>query len=140
MASLAAATPPPFRRVVRQDSQSSVRTVTAGELTPAGTLSRADGVLQREDTIRDLAGVRAASVRASSSSLHQRARSQASNFLFDADKGDGGMGVQTPLSTARSQSDRTRGAILAAEDRLRELAWGTMRERFEQYADEVRAD
>ncbi|TFK81768.1 hypothetical protein K466DRAFT_501579 [Polyporus arcularius HHB13444] len=136
VASLAAATPPPFRRVVRQDSQSSVRTVTAGELTPAGTLGRADGTLQREDTIRDLAGARAASVRASSSSLHQRARSQASNFLFDVDKGDGSMGVQTPFSTARSQSDRTRGAIREAEDRLRDLAWGIMRERFEQYADE----
>ena len=137
VASLAAATPSPMRRMVRQESRSSIRTVTAGEATPAGTLSRAEGALKRDDTIRDLSGGRAASVRASASSLHHRARSEApSDFLYDAEKSEG-VGAQTPYSAARSQSDRTRVAIRDAENRLRQLAWDTMRERFEQYADEV---
>ena len=76
-------------------------------------------------------------MRASSSSLHHRARSEApSDFLYDAEKSEG-LGAQTPYSAARSQSDRTRVAIREAENRLRQLAWDTMRERFEQYADEV---
>ena len=142
VASLIAPPPPPssLRRVVKQESQSSIRTVTAGESTPAGTLSRADGVLRRDDTIRDLSGGKAASVRASSSSLHQRAKSEAlsSDFMFDGERNDGTGGPQTPLSGARTQSDRARTAIREAEDRLRQLAWDAMREQFERYADEVR--
>ncbi|RPD58851.1 hypothetical protein L226DRAFT_493796 [Lentinus tigrinus ALCF2SS1-7] len=136
VASLAVAPPPPLRRIVKRDSQSSIRTVTVGEVTPGGTLSRAEGALKRDDTIRDLSGGKAGSVRASSSSLHQRAKSEApSDFMFDAEKSEG-LGMQTPHSAARSQSDRTRVAIREAEDRLRQLAWETMRERFERYSDE----
>ncbi len=122
----------PQKGLVKQESQSSIRTVTAGEATPGGTL------LRRDETIRDLEGARAALVRKSSSSLHQRAKSDAfsSDFVVNADRegaGDsGGNG-----NGARTSSDRTKVAIREAEQRLRGLAWETMRERFEQYSDEV---
>ncbi|KAI0741856.1 hypothetical protein C8Q80DRAFT_1196599 [Daedaleopsis nitida] len=139
VASLVAPPPSSLRKIVKQDSQSSIRTVTAGESTPAGTLSRADGVLRRDDTIRDLSGRGAASVRASSSSLrHTRARSEAlsGDFVYDGERTDDLDGLQTPMSTTRTQSGKTREAVRDAEARLRALAWDTMRERFEQYADE----
>ena len=98
------------------------------------------GGLRRDDTIRDLSGARAASLRGS---LHQRARSDAmsSDFaLNDRDVGglDGGRARSVAMSVARTQSDRTKNAVREAEERLRGLAWETMRERFEQYSDEVR--
>ena len=66
-----------------------------------------------------------------------------SEFVFggerdrDRERGSAVVGVQTPASAARTQSDRTRAVVREAEDRFRQLAWETMRERFEQYADEV---
>lgn len=136
VASFVAPSPSQLRRVVKQESQSSIRTVTAGELTPAGTLSRADGALRRDDTVRDLSGGRAGS----SLSLHQRARSEAlsTDFMFDGESEEDGE-METPFSATRTQSDRTKAAVREAEGRLRQLAWDAMRERFEQYADEVRA-
>ena len=126
----------PQKGLVKQESQSSIRTVTVGEMTPGGTL------LRRDDTIRDLEGARAAMVRRSSSSLHQRVKSEAlsGDFVGNADRGrvddemeygnGNGNEVRTP-------SDRAKAAIQEAEERLRGLAWETMRERFEQYSDEV---
>ena len=130
----------PHRGVVKQDSQISIRTVTAGESTPAGTLSRAE--MRRDDTIRDLAaGGRPASAKASSLSLHHRARSEALSSDVYIDGVDVDAELDEPLRTAeskrRSQSTKTREAVNEVERRLRQMAWATMRERFEQYADEV---
>ena len=130
----------PHRGVVKQDSQSSIRTVTAGESTPAGTLSRAE--MRRDDTIRDLAaGGRPASAKASSLSLHHRARSEAlsSDVYIDGVDVDAELGepLRTAESKRRLQSTKTRDAVNEVERRLRQMAWATMRERFEQYADEV---
>ncbi|KAM5544402.1 hypothetical protein V8D89_002062 [Ganoderma adspersum] len=123
----------PQKGLVKQESQSSIRTVTAGEATPGGTL------LRRDETIRDLESARAAMVRRSSTSLHQRAKSDAFSTDFVGNAGGdgaddaGGAGNGTG---GRTPSDRTKIAIREAEERLRGLAWGTMRERFEQYSDE----
>ncbi|KAJ8489981.1 hypothetical protein ONZ51_g2575 [Trametes cubensis] len=135
-------TPYPGRRVARQESRSSIRTVTA-EPTPTGTLSRADSSgLRRDDTVRDLSGGRAGSIRVASP-MRQRPRSEAlsTDFVLDPEKmammvGAGEGGAQTPMSAARTCSDQTKAAIREAEERLRDLAWSTMRDRFEQYADE----
>ncbi|KAI0351880.1 hypothetical protein OH77DRAFT_1498292 [Trametes cingulata] len=131
-------TPNPWRSVARQESSSSIRTVTA-EATPAGTISRADGGLRRDETVRELSGGRPGSLR---SPQHQRARSEAmsNDLVLDPERmaslGFGETGAQTPMSVARTCNDQTKAAIREAEDRLRQLAWETMRERFEQYADE----
>ncbi|KAI0372640.1 WD40 repeat-like protein [Pilatotrama ljubarskyi] len=131
-------TPSPWRSVARQESSSSIRTVTA-EPTPAGTISRADSGLKRDDTVRELSGGRPASVR---SPQHARGRSEAlsNELMLDPERmasmGFGGTGTQTPLSMARTCNDQTKAAIREAEGRLRQLAWETMKERFEQYADE----
>ncbi|CDO68173.1 hypothetical protein BN946_scf184938.g25 [Trametes cinnabarina] len=106
---------PASRRVPRENSRSSVRTVTA-ESTPSGTLSRADGGLGRDETVRDLSGHQAGP--AIGSQMHPRPRSEA--FSLDAEQ----------------HGNRTKVAIRDAEAKMRELAWETMRERFEQYADE----
>ena len=130
----------PQKALVKQESQSSIRTVTvaAGEAcTPGGTL------LRRDETIRDLESARAAMVRRSSTSLHQRAKSDAFSADFGGDGADDGGGAHAGNGNGngtggRTPSDRTKIAIREAEERLRGLAWGTMRERFEQYSDEVR--
>ena len=127
------------RALAKQDSQSSIRTVTVGEATPFGTLSRAD--LRREETARELSGGPAGSLRASSVSLHQRTKSEALSSEFFMDGMDDayldGMS-DTPESGTRSQSDKTRTMVREVEARLRQMAWATIRERFEQYADTVR--
>ncbi|EJF60586.1 hypothetical protein DICSQDRAFT_87772 [Dichomitus squalens LYAD-421 SS1] len=144
VASLVAPAPTLSRRLTKQESQSSIRTVIAGETTPAGTLSRADGLaiqsggLRRDDTIRDIAGARAASVRGS---MHQRATSEAMSSDLALNERevvgmDGSRSRSVAISVARTQSDRARTAVREAEERLRRLAWATMRERFEQYSDE----
>ena len=112
-------------------------TVAAGEVgTPGGTL------LRRDETIRDLESARAAMVRRSSTSLHQRAKSDAFSADFGGDGADDAGGAHAGNGNGngtggRTPSDRTKIAIREAEERLRGLAWGTMRERFEQYSDEV---
>ncbi|KAI8974589.1 hypothetical protein BD414DRAFT_498136 [Trametes punicea] len=124
------------RRVARQESQNSIRTVTA-ESTPAHTLSRADGQLRRDDTVRELSGGRAGSIR--DSPMYQRPRSEALSheFLLETEKGEARAGgAQTPLGAPRIRSDQAKAAIREAEERVRQLAWQTMRERFEQFADE----
>ncbi|PIL25467.1 hypothetical protein GSI_13357 [Ganoderma sinense ZZ0214-1] len=125
----------PQKGLIKQDSQSSIRTVTAGEVTPGGTL------LRRDETIRDLESARAAMVRRSSSSLCQRAKLDAfsPDFIPDGDRDGaddaGGVGNGNGAG-GRTPSDRTKLAIRDAEERLRGLAWETVRERFEQYSDE----
>ncbi|KAI1785177.1 hypothetical protein LXA43DRAFT_929347 [Ganoderma leucocontextum] len=124
----------PQKGLVKQESQGSIRTVTAEAATPGGTL------LRRDETIRDLAGARAASVRRSSSSLYQRAKLEAlsgGDFVVNAERdgADDAGGVENG-NGARTPSDRTKVAIREAEERLRDLAWEMMRERFEQYSDE----
>ncbi|OJT12907.1 hypothetical protein TRAPUB_10538 [Trametes pubescens] len=118
------------RSVARQESTSTIRTVTV-EVGPAG---RADGGLWRDETVRDLSGGRAASIR------HARARSEArSDLLLDPERmgtGEVGAGMQTPRSSGRTSSDQTKAAVREAEERMRQLGWETVRERFEQYADQ----
>ncbi|KAI0644296.1 hypothetical protein C8Q79DRAFT_139375 [Trametes meyenii] len=135
VASLAAPQTPGLvpRRVARQESQSSIRTVTV-DSGPIGGVR--EGGLRRDETVRDLSGGRASSIRASPA--HQRARSEAmsTEFMLDGGRITGEGGVQTPLNMSRTCSDQTKVVIRDAEERLRMLAWETMRERFEQYADE----
>ncbi|EIW58869.1 uncharacterized protein TRAVEDRAFT_65085 [Trametes versicolor FP-101664 SS1] len=119
------------RSVARQESTSTIRTVTV-EAPPAG---RTDGGLWRDETVRDLSGGRAASIR------HARARSEArsADLLLDPERvgtGDAGAGVQTPHSSGRTSSDQTKAAVREAEERMRQLGWETVRERFEQYTDQ----
>ncbi|KAI9063837.1 hypothetical protein FKP32DRAFT_1571226 [Trametes sanguinea] len=149
VASLAVSPAPrtPFsgsRRVARQESRSSIRTVTV-ESTPSGTLSRADGGLRRDETVRDLSGGRAGSMRGSQTLSRPKSEAFSHDFALDQDQGANGFGVrmslgeagvQTPLSTTRTCSDQTKAVIREAEEKLRQLAWETVRERFEQYADE----
>ncbi|OSD00134.1 hypothetical protein PYCCODRAFT_1414786 [Trametes coccinea BRFM310] len=149
VASLAVSPAPrtPFsgsRRVARQESRSSIRTVTV-ESTPSGTLSRADGALRRDETVRDLSGGRAGSLKGSQTLSRPKSEAFSHDFALDQDQGGNGFGVrmslgetgaQTPLSTTRTCSDQTKAVIREAEEKLRELAWETVRERFEQYADE----
>ncbi|KAI0819575.1 hypothetical protein BC628DRAFT_1491791 [Trametes gibbosa] len=135
-----AQSPNPRRLVARQESTSSVRTVTTD--VPLGAMfSRADvgGALRKEETVRDLSRGRPGSIRVSSSHRNARTRSEA----FSADlmpnssrAGSFVASVQTPLHNARTSSDQTKAAIREAEDRLRQLGWETMRERFEKYADQ----
>ncbi|KAL7280934.1 hypothetical protein ACG7TL_005883 [Trametes sanguinea] len=149
VASLAVSPAPrtPFsgsRRVARQESRSSIRTVTV-ESTPSGTLSRADGALRRDETVRDLSGGRAGSLKGSQTLSRPKSEAFSHDFALDQDQGGNGFGVrmslgetgaQTPLSTTRTCSDQTKAVIREAEEKFRELAWETVRERFEQYADE----
>ncbi|KAI0628217.1 hypothetical protein C8Q77DRAFT_1150372 [Trametes polyzona] len=128
-------TPASRRQVARQESTSTIRTVTA-DVPP----SSVGGELRRDETVtaRNMSGGQAGSLR------HQRTRSEVRS---QDPRRDGersrtremstgvGVGAQTPMSTARTCSDQTRAAIREAEERLRELGWETMRERFEQHAD-----
>ena len=71
----------------------------------------------------------------------ERTKSEAlsSEFFMDGmDDADLDGMSDTPESGTRSQSDKTRTMVREVEDRLRQMAWATMRERFERYADEVR--
>ncbi|KAH9910400.1 uncharacterized protein BXZ73DRAFT_93801 [Epithele typhae] len=128
------------RGVTKQESQSSIRTVTAtdGVSTPSGTLGRGD--LRAQETLRELpmhgAG-RVGSVR----SLHQHRRGKSDavsgEFVFGTAGREEDDGYEEAQGGGmRSQGERTKAAVREAEERLRELAWETMRERFEQYADE----
>ena len=89
----------------------------------------------------DFATARAAMVRRSSSSLRQRAKSDAfsADFVGSAERdGTDEAGRAENIVGGRTPSDRTKLAIRDAEERLRGLAWETVRARFEQYSDEVR--
>ncbi|KAI0766904.1 hypothetical protein BD413DRAFT_567976 [Trametes elegans] len=135
VASLVVTSPDPRRGMTRRGSHSSVRTVTA-ETTPAGTLSRAEaaGALRRDETVRELSGGRPGSMRASPGRYRPRSEAFSAEMVLEPEQM--GTGAHTPMSTARTHNDQTKAAVREAEERLRQLAWDTMRERFEQYADE----
>ncbi|KAH9855271.1 hypothetical protein C2E23DRAFT_774286 [Lenzites betulinus] len=134
-----AQSPNPRRPVARQESTSTIRTVTM-DVAPSGPLGRVDGgSLRKDETVRDLSRGRAGSIRASSTHRHARTRSEALSMdpvLNSSGAGSFGAGVQTPMSAARTNSNQAKTAIRDAEDRLRRLGWEMMRERLEQYADQ----
>ncbi|OCH91390.1 WD40 repeat-like protein [Obba rivulosa] len=119
----------------RQDSHSSVQTVTAGN-TPVGHTKALYGALQREETVRAVGG--ATKMESIVSPRHTRARSDAlsTELVLDPDRE-----AAAPTSAPDKQSmERDQSAVPKtvrdAERRYRELVWEALRELFEASADE----
>ena len=121
--------------LARQQSSSSIRTVTAGEVS-----FREDGhALKKEDTFRDVRG-----------GVRTQAQAQAqseSEFGLDPVVVEGnGAVAETGETQARTETedvdlarltDRLLEVVRTDEKRFRELAWDALREALEEYADEV---
>ncbi|OBZ65249.1 WD repeat-containing protein 24 [Grifola frondosa] len=124
---------PSRRTLVKQDSQSSIRTVTPSSTPILET--RYGSNLRRDDTIREIPGGRPESVKASS--LHRRGCSDAlsGDFALDSDR-HADENVPPTQSVSRGSNDAAKALVREAEMRFRELGWEALRERFETFADE----
>ncbi|KAG5644463.1 hypothetical protein DXG03_008363 [Asterophora parasitica] len=128
VASLAAAPPASPRCVVRQDSHSSIRTITAGETSFAG--QEAEAGVKPDDTVRDAVGA-----------THERHRSMPiSDLTLDpptarGENQDPGEEEQSEVDSAEL-TDRRIEMITADEKRFREIAWAALRDALERFADE----
>ncbi|KAF9457119.1 hypothetical protein BDZ94DRAFT_1302117 [Collybia nuda] len=121
VASLAA---PPIRTLPRQDSFSSIRTVTAGEVSFRDhEHENHDHGLKAEETLRE--------VRAT----HDRHASQAVSELA-LDPPEVGDVVREEHVNPEKMTDRRIEMVRSDEGRFRELAWGALRGALEGFADE----
>ncbi|EMD38736.1 hypothetical protein CERSUDRAFT_112461 [Gelatoporia subvermispora B] len=117
----------------RQDSHSSVQTVTAGN-TPVVHTKPLYGVLQRDDTMRPSGSTKVESIM---SPRHTRVRSEAlsTELVLDQERE-----MSAPLSVPdKAGTERSQNAVpkqvREAERRYRELAWEALCELFEASAD-----
>lgn len=163
VASLSVATSPvaaiatPTRvKLTKQESQSSIRTVTATE-TPTSTHAPEAGVqsgsLSKNDTIRRVSGSskypasvtsavlrqEGASMRSSSALSHNRPRSGVfyDDDAYGMDREQAGSRMTRPVSNARLD-DAYKESIRQSEARLRNVGWTALQETLEVLADEVR--
>lgn len=122
VASLAA---PPTRSLIRQDSHSSIRTVTAGEVSFAGQEDDHVGV-KAEETMRDVR------------ETHHRHQSVAmSEFALDVPPA-APEEQHTSDPDLSKLTDRRIELICVDEKRFKDISWAVLKEALEQFADEVR--
>ena len=138
---------PSHPRLVKQESQSSIRTVTA---TPTPTSTHTPAAGQFETPSRDshpsstyvasgvlqLSGSRleSGSVRSSSYYSQSRSRSEGPNGEADGDPER----KNSDSTLARAARIARRENVKSAESRLREAGWAALRGTLEFFADEVR--
>lgn len=156
MASLAASqpilqTPKPTSLIIqtpkltKQDSQSSIRTVTAVS-SPFGEDTREGSGLYRDDTIRDLSGSytfgRPGPVQAQSYLHHKRIRSAISaefsiGDLRDRDSRPTSVDKVSGVVPQRRSTSVTKEQVDDIEQRVRDIGWEALRETLDVFADEV---
>lgn len=95
--------------------------------------------LQRDDTIRDLASVRAASMMTSPYQSHKRVRPELVSELVRDAIGHAETTAATRRSARRLKNKNDTEEIRHAESRFHALGWEALRDAFESMADEVHA-
>jgi len=124
--------PPPL---VHQDSQSSIRTVTAGDAESSTLLG---GGVNHEETLRDVRDYhqdRRKSIAVSEIHAPPLDPDGGSGRFRDGDDGDSGQPPQDIDATVLT--DRRIELVCADEGRFRELAWVALREALEMFLYEV---
>lgn len=144
-ASVAVSTTSSHGRLMKQESQSSIRTVTA---TPTPTSMYTPGGFSRDEPNGSGAGpypvpstlmgsrIEVGSIRSSSYYSQSRPRSEALSNEVDIDLER----RNTDSTITRAAYAAQREAIKETEERLREAGWEAMRETLEVLADEVSAN